>query len=467
MHKLQGNKIFWTLTLALFLGAALFCAAKQGVLLKADADEAIALDPLNGLWNSRIIPKHRLMVSSFEQTTEKTNVKTMMGTKEKVVEGKNLNDDYNSPDNIDYTNDGCHDSSNYLPTAIPFALATTEGYVPSSVEISPDFYGITRFNNVPQNIIVTSFIVKKDDMYSQLGFDIYKQGTSGKLAMPKRILIDNIYPAYQFNFKGDGSWKKAEPLGVTTMHDIVAHDWNNDGYSDYAVTFVTAKGGHDTETYMRVMLVDGKKLYSTSNSYLYSDSYTWVNGSEGTKINAGGSIVGGLTAIKPTTSIRMVKGDFDGDGTPELAAFFTAIEGSAADVSRPAKLAVYKIEDPANSSVFTTSTMFSTDHGGSLKANDITGIAAGDIDGDGLDEIAALYTESSASGTTARAKLSILKYNATKKTFDFIVKSSEITLTYNPAGWEDSVSPINASITDLDGDGYGELTWSTVKDDGG
>ena len=239
---------------------------------------------------------------------------------------------------------------------------------------------------------------------------------------------------------------------MNTAHDIAAFDWNGDGYADYLLSFCTTAG--DGEVYARLLLVDGKSLYEKStNSSAEAPKYYYVNG--------GGTAIGVRAELFYVISYRMALGDFDGDGKAEAAInFFRGTES----IDNNNRLEVYKIKCNSNGE-FDFSQIYAEDIGSYPIACSV-GLAAGDINGDGRDELA-LLTPVPDSGTVWGNMIKINVYQW--KGSALPKRSIQLLQTPLAAARHASVFSVNAAIADLDGDGLGRLVW-TVPDfyrDGG
>lgn len=449
--------LFFIVLMAALTGAFVYTG---GVLLPAGADidpnSTIALDPMNKSWQTRVVPKQRFVVS-YRGTDWSMN--SFVGTSEDITW-------WTEDAKVKITPDvyGAGDNANYV-----FASSAAEGKILTTVSgVSPDFYGITTFENVPKNVMVSSYLIRHDGGTNAIWLSMREgDSTVGMYQLPKEYT-----PAYQFKFQADWSWVNAPALDKNTAHDLVAYDWDGDGYSDYVLTYIQAdkdtNGGNNANTFAKILLIDGKSLYNKLKNGSGDVIMTHINGDNSSIFSTGANVVGGLTGIKPSNSCRLVKGDFDGDGRPEVALYYTLIHGNGADQSRANQLEVYRINS-SSAGVYQGQGIYNTldgVDGGSLKQNDSVGLAAGDINNDGLDELALIYAESSALSTWADVKMIIYGYANGKMTQ--LVGVTDIDQdTYKVDSEEDSVSPINAEIADLDGDGFGELVWTSAKDEEG
>ncbi|MEG2183939.1 MAG: Synerg-CTERM sorting domain-containing protein, partial [Cloacibacillus sp.] len=248
-----------------------------------------------------------------------------------------------------------------------------------------------------------------------------------------------------------------------------ASDWNGDGYSDYILTYV--KSNND-KPLVKMLLVDGKSLYDNMLTRSGDVTMTYINGSESSILATGSSVAGGASGVTPANSIRMTKGDFDGDGRDEIALYYTLIHGAGINESRANQLEIYRVNYDTEKGyqgkcVYNTQNMAD---GSSLLQHNSVGLAAGDINADGKDELVYIHTDSPNVTTDkyANVYMSICSLNG-----DVLVRhvdrSFQGTTNFpitDTTAWS-SVPPIEAKIADFDGDGFGELVWSTGTGSGG
>ena len=435
--------------LATLTGAFVYAG---GALLPAKADidpnSTIALDPMNKSWQTRLVPKQRLAVS-YRGTDWGMN--SFVGTSEDIIntEAANLK--------IEAAALGAGSDKDYV-----FASSAAEGVILTTVSgISPDFYGITTFENVPKNVMVSSYLVRHENGANAICLSMREgDNTVGTYQLPA-----DYAPDFQFKFKADfGAWIDAPALDKNTAHDLVAYDWDGDGYSDYVLTYIQTDGKDKTDVYAKILLIDGKSLYERLKNGTGEVTMTQINGGKGSQFVTDSMTLGGSTSVKPSNSCRLVKGDFDGDGRPEVALYYTLINGIKHDDSRMNQLEVYRINSSSDG-VYKGQSIYSThdsSDGKSRLQNDSVGLAAGDINNDGVDELVLLYAEANA---TREPDVNMIIYGYGGGKMTKIVGTTMVEPgTYYVYGNADSVSPINAEIADLDGDGFGELVWTFADD---
>ena len=419
---------------ALFIVAAAAALYGGGVLLKADADPtgvpaSVANDPLDVIKNARLVPKQRLAIT---YRGGDWNINNFVFTGDDDVMTNNMSV-ANKTRTLYASSMGADNNSNYV-----FASASAEGYISSEVPLSPDLCGDTAVM-VRKNLLVNSYLVRHDGGTNELYLSV-REGDE----MSKPIKIPDVVPTYSFPKNGVGV-----ALDTNTAHDIAAFDWNGDGYADYLLSFCTTAG--DGEVYARLLLIDGKSLYEKSkNSSAEAPKYYYVNGG-GTAIRVNNEYCYGL-------SYRMAIGDFDGDGEAEAAVYFSRGTNDLNN-SNNNRLEIYKIKIN-NGGGFDFSQIYAEDIGYYYMYCSV-GLAAGDINGDGRDELVAL-TPAPYSGSIWGDMIKINVYqwkgSAFAKTVDSAPTGISIVSLYTS-----SYSPVNTAIADLDGDGLGELVW-TVPD---
>lgn len=453
---LRGNRGPAAIAVGL-LFLAMVTAAVSAASDITDMPDTLKVDPLNGAWKSRVLPHQRLLVSFRDQDW---NIRTFVGSKEDDNGNLTVSQTIGPERTRSSSEFSAGDSNNYV-----FASSVTEGVVPDkTVTLSEAFYGVSTFEGVPQNVLVTSYLVRHDGGTNCIWLDMWADGKDlGLYQLPSEYV-----PSYHFTFNADGSWKYAPALDQNTAHDIVASDWNGDGYSDYVLTYVK-----DTDkTLVKMLLIDGKSLYERMKNNTGEVIITHVNGNDDVSsiLVTGSSVTGGLSEVKPANSIRMTKGDFDGDGRDEIALYYTLIHGNGANESRANQLEIYRV-NYSDEKGYVGRCIYNTQNmadGSSFLQHNSVGIAAGDINNDGVDELVYIHTDSaSISNKGANVYMSICTLNG-----DTLVRHVDRgslgmqTFAIHGGEWT-SVPPIEVKIADLDGDGFGELVWATgAADDG-
>ena len=456
-----GAKRLGTWFGALFFSVVILaavCVASNNTDLPAE----LQVDPMNGAWKSRILPHHRLLVSYRDNNF---NIKTFVGSKEDDT-GK-LSVFYPTAGNEEHVRMakeyGAGDSNNYI-----FASSVAEGTAPvKTVTLSADqaFYGVTTFTGVPQNVLVTSYLVRHNGGTNSIWLDMWADGKNlGLYHLPEHLYS----PVYQFKYNRDGKMGDAPALDQNTAHDLVASDWNGDGYTDYALTYVKNKD----KPLVKILLVDGKSLYNYMSTGSGDVITTEVNGSESSILATGSSVVGGASGVTPANSIRMTKGDFDGDGRDEIAIYYTLIHGAGANQSRANQLEIYRVNYDTTKGyqgkcVYNTQNMAD---GSSFLQHNSVGLAAGDINGDGSDELVYIHADSpSVTDKDSYVYMSICSLKKNNTLVRYVDRSFLCKLDFylaNTTAWS-SVPSIEVKIADFDGDSLGELVWSTGTGDGG
>ena len=456
---LRGKRGLAAIAVAILL-LALVTAGVSATASFTDMPETLKVDPLNGAWKSRVLPQQRLLVSFRDKDY---NIGAFVaseanGDKVNAVKGYE-----HTRFSYEY---GAGGGSNYI-----FASAVAEGVIPQrTVTLSEDFYGVKTFEGVPQNVLVTSYLTRHDVDKNCIWLDMWAMdGDNQKKSLGLYQLPAEYVPAYRFKYNADGSWIDAPALDQNTAHDLVASDWNGDGYSDYVLTYVKDNG----KTLVKMLLIDGKSLYERMKNGSGEVVMTHVNGNDDVSsiLVTGSCVVGGLSGVIPANSIRMTKGDFDGDGRDEIALYYTLIHGSGANESRANQLEINRVEYSPEGGyrgrgVYNTLNMAD---GSSFLQHNSVGLAAGDINNDGVDELVYIHTDSeSVSSKGANVYMSVCSLNG-----DSLVRHVDrgslgmqtFAITSTTA-WS-SVPPIEVKIADFDGDGFKELIWGTGAADEG
>lgn len=434
--------------IALFL-VALFAREAH----RADAGSTVTLDPLNGMWHERIVPKHRAIAT---YRNPDWSMRTFTASDRTVADPLPGADP-------EYISKGSDFGLTFDSDTFVFATASTGGVVLATETISPDFYGVTTFENVPREVLVNTYLIRENDSANTTSAWIELSNADGRIG---RMKFD-FTPSYHFEVKYDLSWKYAPALDKNTAHDVLGHDWNGDGYTDYLISYIKADGNNGRNGVAAMLaLVDGKGLYDyVTEKTTTKPAVYHIPGTGGFSFSTGKNIVGGKTDVKPSNSYRIAIGDLDGDGVPEVAAYFTKIHGANAGEHRNNQIEVYKIAYAEPNYTFTPIySSGSKDDGESFMQNDSVGVAMGDIDGDGADEMVTLYGRTRNLHEWTEIYMNIYKYKegALQRVFtgdrDHIIEE-----LYKVTGEKSSVSPFNMQITDLDGDGRGELVWTAAK----
>ena len=459
--KRDGIRLFQKYLMAALFSVALVAAVYAGgSLLKADADstgipESIANDPLDGAWKYHIVPKNRATISYMDNNW---SIRTFRGQNESVANDEALKK----------VGDTLLDVSNTLILDVNdnnrvFAMASCPGQITEKITVSPDFYTQSEYA-VPRSVVCNVYLYMKDgengstylaiELLDKNGLRSIACLTDGKRAPA---------PAYKYRFKADGSWVDAPALDMNVCTDVQGYDWNGDGYTDYVISYVYNPNGRpkgDNEAVgIAVLYVDGKSLLE-NDSNPGNITYFWRDDDHFSDTS---NIVGGLTQVKPAGSMRTALGDFNGDGVKEVALYHTMAQGPDG-LGHNNSLHVYSI-DLAKGEI---NKPYENDSevGQSYLQNDSVGIAAGDLNGDGRDELCLVNADTSAYYQKSSLYLTVLEctggldswsirrgnHDTGERTFDGLSISGENC----------SMPPIDAELADLDGDGVPELVWFTA-----
>ena len=430
--------------------------------LLAGAPPALAgedhIEPLGSAWQNVIVPKFRGIVSFMDTDY---SIKTYRGQGESM--DSDLSKYYGT--NVFTTtpaNLGLSGSS----SSRVFSQTQAAGVVPQTVTLTDDFLGSKTYSHVPTGIFCTSYLTKLNDdgsstaLWMELTGRIEGTATIGRIG---RVKIDGINrPYYKYKFNADLQHKDAPALDKNVAHDMVAWDWNKDGYTDWLVSYITNPKGKDDHENMKVafLFVDGKSLYNKCRGT--GNVSVWTN--TDCTFTTGGDVVGGLTTKKPPNSVRTAIGDMDGDGNPEVALHYTQVNGSntldGGDHSNHMNI----LRLTYNGSTPTWSWFYKTDGIGNwyVQYNSVT-VAMGDLDGDTYDELVVLHGKSGSSASTSKTYLDVLKLvnGSIKK----VVDGEEVGETSKMPDDDDSTPALEACVDDFDGDGIDELVWTGTDSD--
>lgn len=448
------------------LASVLSLALVSAVYVRAE-DSTYYTDPLAGIYeHASISPKQRLIVSYLNKDGSMRSYE---------VSGKNAADPGTVPERVTKLTD--FGSLTQSDTCHVFSSAAAQGNILSTVHLQEPFAGATEIPNVPQGVQVNTYFVMENRNSKRTTTSAWIEMTNGDGRIG-RMKITEFTPAYTVAWRGDKKRRHDPLIGSNINHDLIAYDWNGDGYSDYLLTFITATDNDGQNAKVRLAVIDGKGLYEyLTGSSQTRPSVTFLNGEKDTPFLTGDSknLVGGGTFRKPPHSCRTAIGDFDGDGRAEIAVYFTKIRGGNITEALDNHLVVYKLDKN-----FSATKIYEIDGkpcGRWFLQGDSVGLAAGNLDGNtsGKDQLILLYARSSQNQKHTAINMSILsyqKYDAKNpdKTFSATVSEKELRGGFSPlhnmtGGARDTVSPLEVQIGDFDADGYKELAF-TFADSG-
>ena len=196
------------------------------------------IEPLASEWQQVMITKHRAIISFMDSDY---GLKTFRGQAENLE--TDLSNYYGA--NVITTtkaNLGVNFGLVKLDSRV-FSQSQAFGLVPQTRTISDDFMGTKTFTKVPTGVICTSYLTRADTdenstfLWMELTGRNETTGTVGRIG---RVMITGIHrPYYKYKFKADLSKIYAPTLDKNVAQDVVAWDWNKDGYTDWLVNFIT------------------------------------------------------------------------------------------------------------------------------------------------------------------------------------------------------------------------------------
>jgi hypothetical protein len=522
-------------------------AAAQKSLKTSDSSPGTAdIQPLGSLWQNAIVPKQRPIISFMDpdqniyafRGTEaffaysdgslpggKTGYTDSTGKQKEVTIPETLDTYYSKEANLLTAPTSQLNLTGGVSRV--FSIAQAAGVVLQTFQTSVSVMGTDTFNGVPIGMVVSSYLTKDDEDGTKTYLWVELAGRSSKEGTP--ITKDTVAaklppvklekdvngkalprPYYKYKFNADGSHVYAPALSMGLAHDMVAWDWNNDGYTDYLTSYVTNTAGEKDWKNMAVALVfvDGKSLYDASVGNLDKNGEKikvkfWFDTS--TEYTTGGDLIGGLTDVKPANSVRMAIGDLDRDKQPEVVLYYTKVQtpckddggapanGDSCSMGLPHAnvLKVLRLINKGTVDLYMSTSQtpafkwlldFNQNVGQWYLQYDSAALAIGDLNGDGWNELVVLHGNTSALYQPSRVYMDIYNLyndrtckgnNNTDCTDNYKLDhpvsgadNNKITKTSKMPDGKKTNPVLQASIADLDGDGTAELVWiGTTEDD--
>lgn len=250
-----GRRAVGTFAMAAVIAAGLCMAAPVPAIAAEDH-----VEPLGSGYENVIVPKHRAIISFMDADY---GLKTYRG------QAANLETDlskYYGSNVMTSTKSDLGVSGN--DDSRVFSQTQAFGVVPQTRTIAGDFMGQSTFEKVPTGIICTSYLTKHDDDGDKTDFWLELTGRSesaGTVGRIGRVKVSGIKrPYFKYKFNADGSHVDAPALDRNVAHDMVAWDWDRDGYTDWLVNYITNPDGKDDHknTKIALLFIDGKSLYN-------------------------------------------------------------------------------------------------------------------------------------------------------------------------------------------------------------
>ena len=413
-----------------------------------------SLEPLDSAWKNVIVPKHRAIVSFMNSDW---GITTFRGQDEEIKSG--TLDAFYGKDVLTTTAGSLVLSGS--DSSRVFSMAQAPGTVRQTVtlEEGKDFMGMNTFDDVPTGVFCSSYFTMLDsdgdttEFWMELTGTVEKTGETGRIGRVKLTGIPRPY--YKYKFNADGSHVYAPTLDKSRAHDMLAWDWDEDGYTDWLVSYVSNPSGEKDHKNMKVIFVfiDGLSLYKASKGE--GSVNFWYN--KDVEYTTGGDVIGGLTTRKPPNSVRTAIGDMDGDGKPEVALYYTKVQGTTGmthnNHMKILQLAYNGVADPTWSWFYEKG----EDIGKWHVQYDSVAVAMGDLDGDGKAELAVLHGNADVSNGPSTLYLDVYKIVETK--IKKMVEGENVGETAEMPKDKEAAPGLEAAIDDLDGDGIGELVW--------
>ncbi|NLD05288.1 MAG: hypothetical protein GX672_05260 [Synergistaceae bacterium] len=427
------------------------------------------IEPLGGSYEKVIVPKHRAIISFMDIDN---GLKTYRGQAADIKTDleTNLSDYYGS--NVMTSTKEDFGVGNTV-----FSQTQAFGVVPQTRTLTntDGFMGQTAFERVPSGIVCTSYLTRDDsnedktELWMELTGRAENEGNIERIGRVKITGINRPHFKYKWhslNPKAPAS-KEESQLNRNIFHDTVAWDWNNDGYTDWVVSYITnpinnPTGENDYKN-MKVALlfIDGKSLYDSLSGLGNVKAWTGPL-MEFTTQDSG---VQGQDKKRPPNSIRMAIGDMDGDGKPEIGLYYTKVDRWYQDYRHNNHLRIIRLEYDGSEDPQWDFSLYDEgkEVGRWYSEYDSVAITMGDLDGDGYDEMAVFH------GLTDKAKkrsqLYLDVYKIVNGQIQKVITAKKVGTTAVNKDENDPMPAVEASIADLDGDGFGELVHIHTEED--
>jgi hypothetical protein len=255
-------------------------------------------------------------------------------------------------------------------------------------------------------------------------------------------------------FKVGTGVRVATPSWGYSYFSLVTDDWNNDGCSDYILTYPTFPGTFNSS---------GTSIDTLTISSVYVDGQTCCSAA---KANNASASVGTTRQLYTNDDISgnaafnlsVAAGDLDGDGRKEFITYYST------PINYGNLLDIYSVTPQSGSNASFSKIKSDSGQVGYGGSHGILAAAAGDFDGNGMDEIILIFSDGYSDGNM---HMSLSKPFVSGKWSDFAL--------YDPIAFlgkgDDNAAMFTALAADLDGDGKDELIWdhpnrSTVPNTG-
>ncbi|MDO4560507.1 MAG: VCBS repeat-containing protein [bacterium] len=341
-----------------------------------------------------------------------------------------------------------------------FGMGSTAGTVRESFTLDKEFYGAVSYDNLPKSVICNTYLVRDrgDLNKTSIFIQLVDQNDASRGGDRFIELKDLPKPVYRYEMDIFSS-EKFMKMDRSLAHEVCACDWNGDGYSDYLLSYVhnPSGNGNFAETKAMLAVVDGKSLCE-GNPITASVPVDQCSAFSTTDWY---SAAANFCLTMPNC-LRMTLGDFDGDGVAEAALVFTkARPADLFEMGRSDMLVMYKIGAGSGAAPFTFAKKYDGEFCTWVSYWDGVGLAAGDVDNDGRDELATFGSRSDSGLSPSDMHISLKRWDGN----GFVdIFSRELRNVYVPYIYK-HMPPIHAALADLDGDGSAELLWAYMKGD--